>query len=131
MCLIIKNKPEKLIASKNIIIYKVLRVTRITNSLYSPYLNFKYELNKLYKLKGRIYPFFNNYHRNYIINEAFHSFTSKSAALIEKRSQCSYSGSRIIYKGIIPKGSVYYKGKFASFSSIASNQIIIKDIIVH
>ena len=32
MCLIIKNKPEKLIASKNIIIYKVLRVTRITNS---------------------------------------------------------------------------------------------------
>lgn len=119
MCLVTR-KPKQ-IAKENITCYKVVHL--IDNVMFSYYYDFKYILNKVYKIKDM---FTYRMGDHTCIEKAFHSYASLEAAM-EFRDLCfeACDYNCIIVKCTIPKGAEYY----ANIQTIASNQIIILSII--
>ena len=122
MCLYTKQLYPKE-AIKDIVVYKRLEKYN-KNKLISPFRRKFYQLNTEYYSKL----VYENFNRDYakareifgIVENGLHSYTSKKIAFKEKYR------NEIICKGIIPKGSKYYKGKW---SEIASNKLILLEII--
>jgi len=112
MCFIIDEKhPDKKIATKSIMCYKVLKM--VDNKLRSPYQNFSYKLGRKYTSRlGKECGY---------INKGLHSFSSKEAALYERDDW--YASKYIIFICKIPKGSEYYYNP--TNQEYVSNQLII------
>jgi hypothetical protein len=146
MCLITEQKKAK-IANEDIVCYKTMDVSS-EGVLYSPYMGFNYELNKVYKerlcfshtgcsfddltdekYKGpEYYKFYADCGDASIalkklglieIGEGFH------AALTKKRLSIKKIGKKI-FQCKIPKGSRYYTD---ATGLIVSNQIIIEKML--
>ena len=122
MCLYTKQLYPKE-AIKDIVVYK--RLERYNkNKLISPYIRKIYQLNTEYYSK-LVYENFNSDYARVnglpgMIEEGLHSYTNKKIAFLKK---CKHE---VICKGVVPKGSKYYKGKW---SEIASNKLILLEII--
>ena len=122
MCLYTKQLYPKE-ATKDIVVYKRLNKYG-KNKLISPYKGKFYQLDTEYCSKLA----YENFNRAYarekeifgIVEKGLHSYTNKKEAFSEKCSR------EVISKGIIPKGSKYYKGKW---SEIASDRLILLEII--
>ena len=93
-------------AKKDLYTFKYL-----DDNLYSPYMTFRYELNRLYKLETKT--FWNVFSR--IVNEGFHSVYGNYPCL-----------SHVTFLCKIPKGSKYYLG---SDGDVVSDQIEIVEKI--
>lgn len=124
MCLTIRNYAKKHTATKNIVVYKVCRITRKDNEVKPKYRyrhlpDFRYVENKLYKdnflmcLKKQ---FENKYAGTFEIHYAYHSFksfvTASNTILGNYEALCIFE---------IPKGARYYVG--VGGSEYASNRI--------
>lgn len=66
--------------------------------------------------------------KNMYVMEGFHTFKNKQAA-IKTASKHSSSETIVVVKCTIPKGSIYYEGSFGRAKSIASNKIIINEVV--
>lgn len=131
MCLLIRNNKESStlwIATKNIIVYKYL-----TENLTSPYMDFKYVINKNYKTNiikpqngqsFHSYSEFKKYDCFFEIQKGYHAFYNKKTALNRKFQSMCFS---ILYECTIPKGSYFYIDNIKK--EIVSDQIIIKRLI--
>lgn len=104
MCLEKRNKNDKYtIASKNLYTFKSLN-----SDLTSPYLGFKYEMNKLYKIRfTRFWGLFGS-----MVKRGFHSINGSYFV--------DYYSKFVICK--IPKGAKYYIGLDGD---VVSSQIMI------
>lgn len=106
----LKEHQVKRIAANDIQVYKILekRRTWISGRIkyVSPFYNFKYKLNKVYKSRIEL----DVQTRNDVltIEKGLHSFTNFQQA------KCCYNIGKLncepwfIFKAIIPKGSIYY-----------------------
>lgn len=137
MCWVIKTKPIKNIAEKDIICYKVFHFydiffdeqldrTKIQfdknkiQKLYSEYMNFLYIP---YKKQEHINLKIENDIIRYIIDEGYHSYSTFERA----QYRLGYSDLKII-ECIIPKDSEYYVN---SRQEIVSSNIIVTDKILN
>lgn len=106
MCFVKVRKEDKpKIAQKDIVCYKVGCINYTNNTHTSVYMDFVYEINKLYKIK---------HWRTKDVKEIEIGFHSMA-----KKPLCRYG----IVKCIIPKGSKYYRSK----GLYVSNQIIVTE----
>jgi hypothetical protein len=64
-------------------------------------------------------------HPRYVL-EGFHSFKNRETAIRTAKSSTHYS---YVLRCTIPKGSHYYEGKFGRARSLASNRIVINEIV--
>lgn len=133
MCLFRRGSCK--VADKDIIVYKV-----VSSNLKSQYYEFQYEIGKSYNKKWT--KDFIDYceHHDTIGGNTFHSSLSKDDAVwlygsdaeivIEDGKELKISKlseSQILLKCIVPAGTKYFEG---TFSEVASEQIIIKEICV-
>lgn len=118
MCLYTRWKKPK-IATEDIIVYKILSV--YSTHLASPYINFVYDLDRLYETKFTKSKSYIG--KGYYIYAGFHAYVSKKSASASDLD-CNFSTYERIYKCIIPKGSTYYIS--SDKSEIVANKIIIK-----
>lgn len=125
MCLFKPKFKQYQIATKDIIVYKVLN-----SDMRSPYQLFQYEFNRLYKKHwDEDFISYCNEH-DCLGGNMFHSCSGST--------YCNYlyrnSEDQVLVKCIIPKGSKYYTGMVIfktdneSHIEFGSNQIIIKEI---
>lgn len=113
MCWITYGSPSALIAETDIPILKVGREEG--NIMVSPYMEFAYELGKIYKTKinptydakglYRIYAGFHSYDPREL--QAYHEFWSIIVAQ-GGLTQDVYPSHMNVFEGFIPKGSSYY-----------------------
>lgn len=133
MCLKLNSKipVQSLIAETDIRCYKVCfdRSTKFYTKYETFFRGDSVHLNTLYTSSFSI-----EYNNNeYVVERGLHSFTSATAALnfsgIKK-----YADRRrykvAILRGIIPKGSSYFKGKFNRYGSYCSSGIIYTSVLV-
>ena len=118
MCLFTRWKKPK-IATEDIVVYKILSV--YSTHLASPYMNFVYDLDRLYETKFTKSKGCSG--TGYYIYAGFHAYVSKKSASASDLD-CSFSTYERVYKCIIPKGSTYYIS--SDKSEIVANKIIIK-----
>lgn len=119
MCLI--TKKSKQIAKENITCYKVVHL--INNKIFSLYFDFKYSLNKLYKIQDMFTYGIGNHT---CVEKAFHSYKSFKIAIENRDLRWdSFDYNCAIIECTIPKDAEYY----ASREAFASNRIIINKII--
>ena len=116
MCFVIDESvcPKMLTAKEDIVCYK-----KITKDLNSAHQNFKYEFNKLYKIKFWRFKILKDQRDNrdkHSIYRGFHSF---------QKPLFDIPSYNIYVKCIIPKGAKYY---FNNENENVSNSIIIKEI---
>ena len=137
MCWVIKTKPIKNIAEKDIICYKVfhfediffeqfdrtkIQIDKIKiQKLYSEYMHFLYIP---YKNQEHINLKIENDIIRYIIEEGYHSYSTFERA----QYYIGYNSNLIIIECIIPKDSEYYVN---SRQEIVSSDIIVTDKILH
>ena len=118
MCLYTRWKKPK-VATEDIIVYKILSV--YSTHLASPYINFVYDLDRLYETKftkSKSY-----IEKGYYIYAGFHAYVSRKIAS-NADLDCNFNTYERIYKCIIPKGSTYYIS--SDNKEIVVNKIIIK-----
>lgn len=121
MCLDIKFNDQSKVASKDITCYKVVRVDKHDNwyAVFWP--------EYLYKKDE---PIVSKLGRHYLptprIEEGMHSVASlfHATILMCVERNTSPTVKFKVVKCIIPKGSTYYKGKYGSMESYASDTII-------
>lgn len=114
MCLYINKDQKAIIATEDIVCFKVLK--KWNNKYITPYQNKKVILGKLYHSK------IDAKKRDNTINKAIHSFVNLEEAKTELDSW--YSPNYVIVKAIIPKDAEYYIGCFENINDCyASNQI--------
>lgn len=118
MCLYTRWKKPKT-AAENIVVYKILSV--YSTHLASPYMNFVYDLHRLYETKFTKSKGCSG--RGYYIYEGFHAYVSKKIAS-DADIDCSFSTCERVYKCIIPKGSTYYIS--SDNKEIVADKIVIK-----
>ena len=122
----LKECQIKRIAVNDIQVYKILKERRtwISNRVkyVSPYYNFKYKLNKIYKSRLELDQIRDD---TLIIENGLHSFTSLQRTEYYRDTCEPYCETWIIFKAIIPKGSVYYKN---GAGEIVSNKLKIVEI---
>jgi hypothetical protein len=119
MCFTILPESKLLTAKEDIICYKVLYYNE--NKLYSVYRNFRYKINKTYRIfrwlksdnEKEQLEFFS------VISRGFHSYIEIPRCYLEN----------VVVECIIPKGSKYYQ----NYCEYVSNKIkiikIIKDYV--
>lgn len=100
--------------------------------IISPYRRAEYKLKQLYD--SHLYPSSSGWPVSVDeINVGLHSFKFKLDATIFARSRADYAETDyskfLIANCVIPKGSRYFEGSFDVFPSIASNAIIVEDVI--
>lgn len=123
----LKEYQVKRIAANDIQVYKILEKRRIWISgrikYVSPFYNFKYKPNKVYK--SRIDLDFQTRYDVLIIEKGLHSFTNFQHA------KCCHNICKLncepwfIFKAIIPKGSTYYVNENGE---VVSNKLKIIEI---
>ena len=122
----LKECQIKRTAVNDIQVYKILKERRtwIFNQIkyVSPYYNFKYKLNKIYKSKLKL-----DQTRDDVlmIENGLHSFTHLQHAEYYRAIGEPYCETWIIFKAIIPKGSTYYRNEIGS---IVSNKLKVVEI---
>ena len=130
MCWVIKTKPIKNIAEKDIICYKVFHFEDIffeqfdrikIQKLYSEYMNFLYIP---YKKQEHINLKIENDRIRYIIEEGYHSYSTFERA----QYYIGYNSNLKIIECIIPKNSEYYVNYR---DEVVSSNIIVTDIILN
>ena len=126
MCIISNTSLKPKIAEEDIVCYKVLVISSVDDTLFTPFQNMNVELNKEYfepnfieSLNKVIMEHHDivkvNPYKPYCYNEyMFHTFKNKDDAMYFKNC-IEYRNSTVI-KAIIPKGSKYIEGIF-SYSS--------------
>ena len=134
MCLYTKQTESK-IAEEDITCYKFY--IRCDKMLISPYQGFiapkigivaNTELEKPYK-PGEFKLFYRDFYGFKRVDNGFHSFK----VLEEVKSVVNEQKNRfdlVIFKCIIPKGSLYYSGKFLDYESYCSNSIKLVEVCV-
>ena len=122
----LKEYQIKRTAVNDIQVYKILKERRtwIFNRIkyVSPYYNFKYKLNKVYKSRLEL-----DQTRDdaLMIENGLHSFANLPHAEYYRATGEPYHETWIIFKAIIPKGSTYYINET---ESIVSNKLKIIEI---
>jgi len=118
MCLEINKDSRKQIAKKDIVVYKTLSYR--DNIYRTSYRHFPVEIGKLYKSGIR-----KNKRWLFIINKALHSFKLLTNCKNDAWEEYGYNGDKeyVIVECIIPKGAVYYIGKFSNAPCYASNKL--------
>ena len=119
MCLT-TNNTRKYIAEKDIICYKTVKIQG--TQLISYWCNFKYELNKKYKIQALQPISVGN--GDIRICEGFHSYIKLDTAENDLLYGILYPVVEVVVKCIVPKGSEYY----INSEEMVSNQIIIVEI---
>ena len=122
MCLEIYSRtcPVAKIATEDMYVYKYLKVTGVGDfaSVTSPYRGFQYCLGETVSAKMYI----GGCGRYYYVDAGLHSFAKfKDAYSYTSNTLNSY----YVFVCIIPKGAKYYKGKFGSKISYASDKLIV------
>lgn len=129
MCWItrLKEYQVKRIAANDIQVYKILEKRRTWISglikYVSPFYNFKYKLNKVYK--SRIELDFQTRNGALTIEKGLHSFTNLRHAEGYCAANEPYCKTWLIFKAIIPKGSTYYVNEDGE---VVSNKLKIIEI---
>lgn len=119
MCFISYLNPEELIASKNIICYKIVLKTKEKNKV-TAYMNPSH-IYTLEKLNKKIKLNVHQYNLRYHIYEGYHSIITKDYL----KRKYTLIDNMVYVKCIIPKGTKYYK----NVTEMVSENIIIKKII--
>jgi hypothetical protein len=120
MCLSIyvRSKAELMqpkIATKDIKVYKVLQLLKVSGGYISPYRNMAYEPGTHYyqhdKKKKQPFLLITSLYflKKYRIETGLHAFINKKAAKTELDYQ--FNKSPIIIEMIVPKGAKYYRNK--------------------
>ena len=135
MCLYTKQVEPK-IAEKDIVCYKFYR--RYNEILISPYQEVaapeigvvtNTELGKSYE-QPEEYSIFNpDFYGFNRVDKGFHSFKTLVGVKHEANRFERYY-NLVIVKCIIPKGSLYYSGKFKKYKSYCSNSIKLVEVCV-
>ena len=125
MCLLVNT--EYKIAKEDIICYKVLYKSNYSGKLYSPYVTFWWELNKLTKADGKPYIHIIEGQKKKIMRGYFHTFKTIKGA--KSLKECLCCCGVFIYKCVIPKGTKYWEGTFNGCKGFASKNLIIKEEI--
>ncbi len=107
MCLELNKKSKLKIATKNIVVYKCLKIDKDINLYTSPYIHNIYEKYNIYTSKIKINTYLHSYYLYGFINIGLHSCLTRKAADYHK-----YNQNYIVVKMIIPKGAYYIKGNF-------------------
>lgn len=144
MCWTSQQQPVAMIATKDIPVYKIMKVFKggIYNEIYSYYQSFRYELDSKYE--GKL----DNPHKYgyearipcYEINKGYHSYSSELTEItypfkdfreirvkdvrpvITLGTYCT----GVVIQCAIPKGARYYLNENGEY---VSNQIIIKNVL--
>lgn len=139
MCWTSQQQPVAMIATKDISVYKIMKV--FGGEIYSYYHSFRYELNSTYKGKlGNPHKCSNFWcGERYEIDKGYHSYSSELTEITYPegfRQICVKDANPIIdldtyCTGIvvqcaIPKGARYYLNENGEY---VSNQIIIKNVL--
>lgn len=114
----LKVKPKK--ARKDIVVYKVLRKTALCDYLYSPVRDFRYDLNKLYKVDSLDIHYDCPGSTFIKVERGLHAYSTLKRA--KDKFDTAYPYYRV-YQAIIPKGSLYIEGED---EEIVSNQLIVQ-----
>jgi len=135
MCLTIVSKSglKPKIAKKDIVCYKsVIRYNPINNTVDSAYKGYTYKLNSKNKIIKKLFMELSIVIRGYTryseLRIGYHSFNN----LKEAKREANYWNEYVV-KCIIPKGSIYYNGKFMEGlndpNCRVSNNIILTEVI--
>lgn len=120
-------KEYKLIAKKDIVVYKVVRSAYIPEKqktiLFSLHKGFKYEEGFHYYQKGKKFGFYKGWN-GFQVHQGLHSFVHKPRFI---------GYGQVILKCIIPKGSTYYSNNCSWLSKnekeyVSDNLIIVKQV---
>ena len=125
MCLYISKKSSKKAAFDDIICYKVMFPRSSTHAL-SLFIGYRYELGLVnyMSLNGPLVT-----EGSYdMVFWGFHSYKYYEDA-VESLDACGECNSAKVYKCIIPKDSLYYKGMQEDAVGYCSNQIVIQEIV--
>lgn len=132
MCLTLNSDSEMVVATKDIVCYKVLRRDSKPYAI-SPYFGFEYIVGATYKLDKKPKIRFRN--KKYegdgpnFVDEGFHSFERLQSAADFLCSRRAVLPKCTIYKCIIPKGATMIYGRFGEFSAIVSDTIkVVKEV---
>lgn len=119
MCL--SNSGEKKIATHDITCYKVVMTRR--NKYYTIYYGKYVKIGGSYRssIKG-----YYSYCSCSCITKALHSYSNKRSAI----SDSAYKRGAAVIRCIIPKGAVYYIGKFGKDRAYASNKLKYVELVV-
>ena len=122
MCLILKDDSKIVIADKDIVCYKVLRVFS-KGGIESPFQEFRYEIGETYHTDKRLKKIRDHANGVYVIKKGFHSFPHHIDAVSFNKESLLYTLNSKVYKCIIPKGTRMIFGDFVGMPSIASEAI--------
>lgn len=132
MCLLTTHKKPK-IANEDIVCYKIY--IEDNNKLYSLFMKAEAPLIGEIETSGLSSPFYRGGH-TFEVERGFHSFSylKDIKCYLENIIRCdSYFLLKIkysIFKCVIPKGSLYYKGYFDGYYSYCSENIKLIEVCV-
>lgn len=138
MCLSIMDTALK-IAENDIECWKVLKRNFVIGKplsakFFSEFKKFEYKIGEVYRLESPLVCTI-DYNGCYFVDEGFHSFASKEDIeryiinLINPFHSIERELSMVLARCIIPRGSKYFEGIYASSKSYASDAIRIEEII--
>lgn len=145
MCLLIETETPKR-AKKDITCYKVLRLDTYNDGTEVVYTPYQFSTVPKNVINGKK-PFIAKTEKGSTITDkmfeqgrhcygavfgrAIHTFATKNGAIYDADLLKTYFGTNcIIYKCIIPKDTLYYKGDFGGIKSFASQKIIFKEKVL-
>lgn len=131
--------PNPLVADKDIVCYKVLKLVPNDDRPYAPYQSeFSYELGKVHEGEldrcGSVVTYTYTHHKSdqpirvYEIEVGFHSFDDCLSAIRLKSHIKAFrllKNSYAVFECRIPAGALYYEGEFCGEKAYASDKIII------
>ena len=126
MCLNLSEKYKLQIAKRDIVTYKVVKITN--ERYFTPYLSYRVELGGLYSSSLKTVM---NFFGRDVCTIGIHSFrTLRDAKKLRKMEEVN-SGTRMgIVRCVIPKNGCYYTGHFAGLDGYASDTIKYGDTII-
>jgi hypothetical protein len=112
------------IATRDIYVFKVLRVTRRNafglgpvTEILSPYMYSAWKIGKLRRALMKVTRSY--YRRSYSVEDGLHAYTT-----FRQADRCSNKYSTFIFVAKIPKGAKYYRGRH---NDIVADRMIILD----
>ncbi len=120
MCLICNNDSKIVVADKDIVCYKVLRVSS-RQRIESPFQQFRYKVGKTYKTGTRLKKIHED--GEDVVKKGFHSFLYPIDAIKLKFITSLEVSNYKVYKCVIPKGTKIIYGKYFVWPSIVSEAI--------